>query len=175
MTSEMSDVEKVAACPLCKSYVGGYMKDVLKHCTHCGGIDGWHKESCARLVEKREAWIDAAFDLGSRHGRPPAPAAGELAALAEAWVKAEIGLKSMWMPDNKAHQRVDATRAAFHTALSAHLAEVRAAIGPVWSVIEKLERMRSSTDATRSAFREAAGKISDALKPLAALAKKLEG
>lgn len=130
------------------------------------------------------------------NARPPAPAAGELAALAEAWVEAaeyhqQLAREMPGMLDEHklglacadAQERKEIARAAFHTALSAHLAEVRAAIGPFVRLHKKQDEIYRRRGGNPDAFPDThpAYDISARELPvgvwrrLGALAKKLEG
>ena len=123
--------------------------------------------------------IDDEAALAALATRPPAPAAGELAALAEAWVSAaRSAVFDEWSPRDSAHdldEAESAARAAFHTALSAHLAEVRAAIGPVAEAVADISEARSDWLNLFGFYTVKTRLTVGDLRRIAALAKKLEG
>ena len=152
MTNEMMP------CPECGSTGVVLWRECEAKCPTCKG---------AKRIRDRRVTAD-------RRTRTPAPA-GELAALAEAWVEAEkIFCRSEhggWAEE--AGRTAIAARAAYRAALAAHLAEVRAAIGPVANVAIVYEDL---PDDARIGVGPNGNDITTGdLRRLAALAKKLEG
>ena len=178
MTSEMME-------RLCRAI------DALLMCPEIADADPREKDEETHAAEReaRNARDDAKVAIAAINTRTPAPAAGELAALAEDMEDAafEHG-RVVGSADElrKVHERYthrEDARADFHTALSTHLAEVRAAIGPFVRLHKKRDEIYRKRGGNQDIFPDThpAYDISARDMPvgvwrgIAALAKKLEG